>query len=67
LPFLGPGGEQEELACVLGAVQAGFHHPDELCEKLGFEARRIQQLLLTLTLRGALVPDPNGCYRALSI
>ncbi len=67
LQFLGPGGERDELARVMGAVQAGFHHPDQLCEKLGFEARRIQQLLLTLTLRGALVPDPSGCYRAVSI
>ena len=37
---------------------------EQLCEKLGFEARLIQQLLLTLTLRGALVPDPNGCFRS---
>jgi hypothetical protein len=59
-------GEQEQLDRVLSAVRAGCHHPEELCEKLGFEARLIQQLLLTLTLRGALVPDPNGRFKVLS-
>jgi DNA processing protein len=63
MEFLGPDAPGDELEQVLVAVQAGFHHPDELCEKLGFEARRIQQLLLTLTLRGALVPDPSGSFR----
>jgi DNA processing protein len=60
-----PGlAQEEQLARVLAAVRAGFHQPEQLCEKLGFEARLIQQLLLTLTLRGALVPDPNGSFRS---
>jgi DNA processing protein len=63
LEFLGPAGGEEQLGRVLDAVRAGFHQPEELCEKLGFEVRLMQQLLLTLTLRGALVPDPNGSFR----
>jgi hypothetical protein len=66
LEFLGASAEEEQLVRVLEAVRAGFHQPEELCEKLGFEVRLMQQLLLTLTLRGALVPDPSGCFRVSS-
>jgi DNA processing protein len=66
LEFFGPLTEEEQLTRVLDAVRAGFHQPEELCEKLGFEVRLMQQLLLTLTLRGALVPDPTGSFRSSS-
>ena len=66
LEFFGEATGEDPLGSVLEAVRAGFHQPDQLCEKLGFEVRLIQQLLLTLTLRGALVPDPNGSFRVTS-
>ena len=65
MEFFATVAEEEQVARVLSAVRAGFHQPEQLCEKLGFEARLIQQLLLTLTLRGALVPDLNGSFRGL--
>lgn len=45
---------------VLAAIQAGAGHPDELCQGLRESAARINEALLTLRLRGALVPGPLG-------
>jgi predicted Rossmann fold nucleotide-binding protein DprA/Smf involved in DNA uptake len=34
-------------------------HPDEICRGLDLPARRVQELLLTLTLEGILVSDSS--------
>lgn len=45
---------------VLEAVRAGAAYPDDVCSRTGLPAARIQELLLTLTLRGVLVADLAG-------
>jgi DNA processing protein len=45
---------------VLDAVRAGAICPDDVCSRTGLSVGRIQELLLTLTLRGVLVADLAG-------
>ncbi len=45
---------------VLEAVRAGAVWPDDVCSRTGLPLARIQELLLTLTLRGVLVADLAG-------
>jgi DNA processing protein len=41
-------------------LAGGGRHPDEICELLDLTASKVQQLLLTLTLEGALATHPSG-------
>ena len=52
------GASAEEQ--LLNAVRAGCQHPDELCVMLGWPAARVHALVLTLELRGVLVPGQPG-------
>jgi DNA processing protein len=45
---------------VLEAVRAGACHVDAICSRTGLPVARVQQLVLTLTLDGVLVPDLSG-------
>jgi DNA processing protein len=45
---------------VLAVLRKGPAHPDALCAEAGLPAARLQGLLLTLTLEGALVSEPSG-------
>jgi DNA processing protein len=51
---------------VLAMMGERMTHVDEVCDRLGLPAARAQQLLLTLTLRGVLVPAPAGGFQRLS-
>jgi len=64
--FLGASGEQSEIDRILGAVRAGAIHADQIVAETGLIPARVQALLLTLTLRGALVADSNGCLRIIN-
>ncbi|HEV8246684.1 MAG TPA: DNA-processing protein DprA [Polyangiaceae bacterium] len=48
---------------VLRSIADGAAHPDEICASTGLPAARVQGLVLTLTLKGALVPAPDGRLR----
>jgi DNA processing protein len=56
---LGDGSEN----AVLAAVAQGAGHPDEISDRAGLPAARVQALVLTLRLKGALVPGPDGRLR----
>jgi DNA processing protein len=45
---------------VLNLLRSGPLHPDEICLRTGLPVPRLQQLLLTLTLGGALATHPAG-------
>jgi DNA processing protein len=45
---------------VLDAVRQGACTVDAVCSRTGLGAARVQQLVLTLTLEGVLVPDSSG-------
>jgi DNA processing protein len=49
--------------CVLDAIAEGAGHPEEICTATGLGVSRVQGLVLTLTLKGALVPAPDGRLR----
>jgi predicted Rossmann fold nucleotide-binding protein DprA/Smf involved in DNA uptake len=49
-----------EAESVLEAVRAGAHTRDAVCAQTGLPAARVQELVLTLTLDGVLVPDSAG-------
>ncbi|MDQ2642747.1 MAG: hypothetical protein M3020_02950, partial [Myxococcota bacterium] len=51
-----------ELLRVVEAVAGGEADPDSLCLALELPAARIQRALLTLRLRGVLVPGPGGGF-----
>lgn len=51
-----------ELLRVVEAVAGGEADPDSLCLVLELPAARIQRALLTLRLRGVLVPGPGGGF-----
>ncbi len=59
-------GVPDDPACgsdalrVLEAVRRGAAYPDDVCARTGLGAARVQELLLTLTLGGVLVPDLAG-------
>jgi DNA processing protein len=55
-------GEGSENA-VVAAVAQGAGHPDEISDRTGLPAARVQALVLTLRLKGALVPGPEGRLR----
>jgi DNA processing protein len=59
---LGDGSEN----AVLAAVAQGAGHPDEISDRTGLPASRVQALVLTLRLKGALVPGPEGRLRVAS-
>jgi DNA processing protein len=56
----------DEGRVLLNLLRSGATHPDSLAERTGWEVRRIQQLLLTLTLDGVVVSDPAGRVRIVS-
>jgi DNA processing protein len=56
---LGDGSEN----AVLAAVAQGAGHTDEISDRTGLAASRVQALVLTLRLKGALVPGPEGRLR----
>jgi len=56
---LGGGSEN----AVVAAVAQGAGHPDEISDRTGLPAARVQALVLTLRLKGALVPGPEGRLR----
>jgi DNA processing protein len=56
---LGDGSEN----AVLAAVAQGAGHTDEISDRTGLPAARVQALVLTLRLKGALVPGPEGRLR----
>lgn len=63
LPAAGParaesGGNAAES--VVEAVRQGASNIDAICLRTGLAAGRVQQLVLTLTLDGVLVPDSSG-------
>lgn len=51
---------ERDAARVLAIAEEGVTDPDELCRRLELPAARIQGALLTLRLRGVLVPSPQG-------
>lgn len=51
---------------VLEAVRSGAANADDVCARTGLGAARVQQLLLTLTLSGVLVPDLAGCLKVVT-
>lgn len=55
-------GDHEEEA-ILRAVREGARYADEISELTGLSAARVQAMLLTLRLKGALVADPEGRLR----
>lgn len=52
---------------VVEAVRAGATCADELCVRTGLPPRRIQELLLTLTLEGVLVSDLAGGLKVVNV
>jgi DNA processing protein len=58
--FEGSSELERDAARVLAASHDGAVEPDELCRALELPAARIQRVLLTLRLRGVLVPGPQG-------
>jgi DNA processing protein len=63
LPAEGPApAESGENAAesVVEAVRRGASNIDAICVRTGLGASRVQQLVLTLTLDGVLVPDSSG-------
>jgi predicted Rossmann fold nucleotide-binding protein DprA/Smf involved in DNA uptake len=58
--FESPDEPERDAARVLAALRDGVLEPDELCRALELPAARIQRALLTLRLRGVLVPGPQG-------
>ena len=58
-----PCSSQEEKEQVRGAITAGARHLDDVCERTGLPAGAVQNHVLTLTLEGALAPDPQGWLR----
>ncbi len=57
------GLELDDESRVRRAIADGAGHPDEICALTGLPAARVQGLVLTLTLKGALVPAPDGRLR----
>lgn len=51
---------------LLRAVAKGAGHPDEICAMTGLTVGRVQGLVLTLALKGALVPAPDGRLRVVA-
>lgn len=49
-----------DLPRIAQAAREGVTDPDALCRRLELPAARIQRALLTLQLRGVLVPGPHG-------
>jgi DNA processing protein len=58
-----PPDTQSERERVCAAIASGATHLDAVCERTGLEARVVQKHVLTLTLEGALAPDPSGGLR----
>ncbi|HVJ18684.1 MAG TPA: DNA-processing protein DprA [Polyangiaceae bacterium] len=58
-------GQDDEIR-LLRAVAKGAGHPDEICASTGLTVGRVQGLVLTLTLKGALVPAPDGRLRVVA-
>jgi DNA processing protein len=58
LPF--PERPQTAEGLVLDAVRRGARNIDEICDLSGLGAAVVQRHVLTLTLEGALAPDPAG-------
>jgi DNA processing protein len=52
--------EESDAARIVEAARAGTTDPDALCRELELPAARIQRAILTLRLRGVLVPSPYG-------
>lgn len=53
-------GDGSETERVVRAVGRGARTVDAVCDRTGLSAARVQQLVLTLTLEGVLVPDSAG-------
>jgi DNA processing protein len=51
---------ESDLARIVDSASRGITEPDALCDELGLPAARIQRAILTLRLRGVLVPGPHG-------
>jgi DNA processing protein len=51
---------RSDAESVLEAIGAGAHTRDAVCARTGLAAARVQELVLTLTLDGVLVPDSAG-------
>lgn len=51
---------ESDAARIVEAVRSGATHVDAVCAATGLPASRVQQLVLTLTLDGVLVPDSAG-------
>jgi DNA processing protein len=58
--------QDSEAQSVLEAVRAGACSRDAVCAQTGLTASRVQQLVLTLTLDGVLVPDSAGRLSAIN-
>ncbi len=59
-PRANSSSPDEDLERVRGAVVSGAETVDAVCLETGLGASRVQQLVLTLTLDGVLVPDSSG-------
>jgi predicted Rossmann fold nucleotide-binding protein DprA/Smf involved in DNA uptake len=55
--------DEPDLDRVIETIRQGAAYPDAVCVETGLVARRVQELILTLTLRGVLVADPSGRLR----
>ena len=60
---LWPGVPSLDEDPVLGALQAGATHADEIAERTGLSVATVQQRILTLALSGVLVPGPLGSLK----
>jgi DNA processing protein len=58
--------EESDEQRLLRAVAMGAGHPDEICATTGLAVGRVQGLVLTLALKGALVPGPDGRFRVVA-
>jgi DNA processing protein len=56
-------GTQSEVERVRTAIASGSSDLDAICERSGLSAQVVQKHVLTLTLEGALAPDPAGRLR----
>ena len=55
-----PGKAGDDRETVLRAVRAGASDAEAICVRTGLRVPRVQELVLTLTLDGVLVPDAVG-------
>lgn len=67
LGFSRGSADDGDAARVLESVRAGAAHADEVCARTGLAVARVQEILLTLALKGVLVPDSMGRLKLLNL